>query len=156
MWFPSNLASPCGCLFGVYIAVMVPLPWDFVVLGVPKSVQARSSSKRRWTHEVRVEATAAWPLEESPIAHEVQVHVTYYHDGAPLDVDNMLKPILDALIGVVYWDDKQLTDAHGHLRDLNGKYRVRGLTPAQGRGFESDNPFVHIRVELPSGVGELP
>ena len=30
-----------------------------------------------------------------------------------LDVDNMLKPILDAMIGVVYQDDKQLTDLHG-------------------------------------------
>ena len=126
------------------------------MIGVPKSVQASRASKQRWKERVRTAAETAWLPGEPPLDHEVQVHITYYHDSAPLDVDNMLKPILDALIGVVYVDDKQLTDTHGHLRDLNGHYRVRGLTPAQARGFTSGDPFVHIRVELPAPVGELP
>jgi crossover junction endodeoxyribonuclease RusA len=132
------------------------LPWDFVVLGVPKSVQARASSIQRWKEQVRAAAWEFWPPGEVPLDHKVQIHVTYYHDSAPLDVDNMLKPIQDALTGLVYVDDSQLVDTHGHLRDLNGQYRVRGLTPAQARGFTSGDPFVHIRIEMPSPVGELP
>jgi hypothetical protein len=132
------------------------LPWDFVVLGVPKSVQARASSIQRWKEQVRAAARASWPTGVAPLDHKVQIHVTYYHDSAPLDVDNMLKPIQDALAGLVYVDDNQLTDTHGHLRDLNGQYRVRGLTSAQARGFTSGDPFVHIRIELPSPPGELP
>ena len=31
--------------------------------------------------------------------------ITYFFDGAALDVDNIPKPILDALKGVVYFDD---------------------------------------------------
>lgn len=135
---------------------MAGLPWDFVVFGVPKSVQASKTSKQRWKDQVRTAAVTAWPDGEPPLDYEVQIHVTYYHDSAPLDVDNMLKLILDALNGVVYVDDKQLTDTHGHLRDLNGHYRVRGLTPAQARGFSSGDPFVHVRVELPAPAGELP
>jgi hypothetical protein len=135
---------------------MAVLPWDCVVLGIPKSVQAKASSIQRWKAEVRAAAAKAWPPDSPPFDHEVQIHVTYYHDGAPLDVDNMLKPIQDALCGVVYADDKQLTDTHGHLRDLNAQYRVRGLTEAQARGFTSNGPFVHIRIELPSPAGELP
>jgi crossover junction endodeoxyribonuclease RusA len=137
-------------------AGMVALPWDFVVLGVPKSAQASWTSVQRWIEQVRVAAETAWPVGEAPLGQEVQIHITYYHDGAPLDVDNMLRPIQDALIGVVYQDDKQLTDTHGHLRDLNGRYQVRGMTPAQARGFTSGGPFVHVRVELPSPLGELP
>jgi hypothetical protein len=132
------------------------LPWDFVVLGVPKSVQAKASSVQRWKEQVRTAAMALWPAGEPPLDHKVQIHVTYYHDSAPLDVDNMLKPIQDALTGLIYFDDGQLTDTHGHLRDLNGQYRVRGLTPAQARGFTSGDPFVHVRIELPSPSGELP
>ena len=139
-----------------YSAGVDILPWDCVVLGIPKSVQAKSSSIARWKTAVQAAAVAAWPDDYAPLECEVQIHVTYYHDGAPLDVDNMLKPIQDALCGVVYQDDKQLTDTHGHLRDINGHYRVRGMTPAQAHGFTSGGPFVHIRIELPSAPGELP
>lgn len=68
----------------------------------------------------------------------------------------MLKPIQDALCGIVYVDDDQLTDTHGHLRDINGQYRVKGMTPAQADGFVSNGPFVHIRLEMPPEAGELP
>jgi crossover junction endodeoxyribonuclease RusA len=129
---------------------------DFVVLGVPKSVQARPRSIQRWKEQVRAAAESDWPAGEPPLDHKVQIHVTYYHDSAPLDVDNMLKPIQDALVGLVYLDDGQLTDTHGHLRNLNDPYRVRGMTPAQARGFTSGDPFVHVRIELPSPSGELP
>lgn len=145
-----------GRSWGRYIPGVVDLPWDCVVLGIPKSVQAKGASIQRWKAAVRAAAVAAWPASSLPLDYEVQIHVTFYHDGAPLDVDNMLKPIQDALCGVVYDDDKQLTDTHGHLRDLNGQYRVRGLTPAQAHGFTSGGPFVHIRIELPSPPGELP
>ena len=135
---------------------MAGLPWDCVVLGIPKSVQANRASIQRWKAAVRAAAVTAWPAGFPPLDIEVQIHVTFYHDGAPLDVDNMLKPIQDALCGIAYEDDKQLTDTHGHLRDLNAPYRVRGMTPAQAYGFTSGGPFVHIRIELPSAPEELP
>jgi crossover junction endodeoxyribonuclease RusA len=95
-------------------------------------------------------------VSEAPLAYKVQIHITFYHDHAPLDVDNMLKPIQDALCGIVYEDDGQLTDTHGHLRDINVPYRVKGMSPAQAEGFVSGEPFVHIRVEMPPAAEELP
>jgi crossover junction endodeoxyribonuclease RusA len=147
--------TPNGLNYG-YTPRVVDLPWDFVVFGVPLSVQAKRPSLRRWRGQVQAAAQAAWPAGELPLDYKMQIHITYYHDSAPLDVDNMLKPIQDALCGLVYVDDGLLTDTHGHLRDINGHYRVRGMTPAQARGFSSGDPFVHVRVELPSAPGELP
>lgn len=132
------------------------LPWDFVVLGVPASVQAQSSTRTRWKAAVAAAASSAWPIGAPPMTDKVQIHVTYFHEGAPLDVDNMLKPIQDALCGIVYVDDNQLLDTHGHLRDVGGAYRVQGMTPAQADGFVSGGPFVHIRVEAMPGLQELP
>ena len=111
---------------------MAILPWDCVVLGIPKSVQAKAASITRWKADVRAAAVAAWPDGDPPLTDEVQIHVTFYHDGAPLDVDNMLKPIQDALCGVVYEDDKQLSDTHGHLRDLNATVPGTGNDPGPG------------------------
>ena len=99
---------------------------------------------------------AWWPAGETPLGYKVQIHVIYFHDSAPLDVDNMLKPIQDALCGVVYEDDGQLTDTHGHLRDINGQYRVKGMTRAQAAGFVANTAFVNVRIELPPPEGELP
>jgi crossover junction endodeoxyribonuclease RusA len=138
--------------------VLVPqLPWDCVVLGVPASVQSNSRSRARWKAVVAAAAQAAWPAGDPPLTDKLQIHITCYHDSAPpLDVDNMLKPIQDALIGIVYQDDDQLMDTHGYLRDVNGHFLVRGMTPAQADGFVSGGPFVHIRIELPAAPGRLP
>lgn len=136
---------------------MLPLPWDFSVIGVPASVQAKSQTRARWKATVAQAAQAAWPQGEPPMQDKLQMHVTCYHDSAPpLDVDNMLKPIQDALIGIVYVDDGQLVDIHGHHRDVNDRYEVRGMTPAQADGFVSGKAFVHIRVEVPPPSGRLP
>jgi len=119
-------------------------------------VNAKRSSIRRWQSQVQAAAQAAWPPGDAPLACKAQIHITFYHDSAPLDADNMLKPIQDALRGIAYVDDGQLTDTHGHLRDINDQYRVKGMTPAQAFGFVADTPFVHIRVEMPPAAGELP
>jgi Holliday junction resolvase RusA-like endonuclease len=90
------------------------LPWDFIVLGIPASVQSKSPTRVRWKAAVAAAARAAWPSGDQPLPCKLQIHVTCYHDSAPpLDVDNMLKPIQDALISIVYVDDNQLTDTHG-------------------------------------------
>jgi len=46
------------------------------VLGIPKSVQARASSIRRWKEQVRAAAWEFWPPGEAPLDHKVQIHVT--------------------------------------------------------------------------------
>ena len=135
---------------------MPPLPWDFAVIGTPVSHQASSSSRTRWKADVAAAAKAAWPAGELPLTGALQIKVTCFHDSAaPLDVDNMLKPIQDALIGIVYVDDKQLTDTHGALRDLNGQYWVRGITLELAKGFASNAPFVHIEVGEAPDQGRL-
>jgi crossover junction endodeoxyribonuclease RusA len=133
------------------------LPWDFVVLGVPASQQASGRRRALWKAAVAAAARAAWPTEDSPLTDKLQIRITCYHDSAPpLDADNMLKPIQDALIGIVYEDDRQLLDTHGALRDVNDPYWVRGMSPALGEGFHSDGPFVHIRIDVPPELGRLP
>jgi len=131
------------------------LPWDCIALGVPKSVQASGSSKSRWKAEVALAAQAAWGTDP-PLDVEVLLRLTYFHESAPLDVDNMIKPIQDALIDIVYADDKQVARVVSSRADLNGPFRVRGLSEALASGFLSDGPFVHIKVEPAPDAQELP
>jgi crossover junction endodeoxyribonuclease RusA len=134
-----------------------PLPWDFTVVGTPASVQASGPTRARWKREVAAAARACWPPGEPPLTDKLHIRITHYHDSAaPLDVDNMIKPIQDALIGIAYVDDRQLTGTAAFLMDLNAPYWVRGMTPEQARGFVSNEPFVHVRIEVPQSDARLP
>jgi crossover junction endodeoxyribonuclease RusA len=139
-----------------YTVRMPVLPWDFVVIGTPLSAQASGTSKARWKTIVAAAAQAAWPAGEPPLVDKLQIQITCFHNSAPpLDADNMLKPIQDALIGIVYADDRQLTDTHGALRDINDRYLIKGVTPALASGFVAGVAFVHIRVAEPPDLGRL-
>jgi hypothetical protein len=135
---------------------MATLPWDCVVHGVPASVQSKSSTRARWKTAVAAAATSRWPAGETPLAVPVQVTITYFFEGDALDVDNMLKPIQDALIGIVLEDDKYVTDVRGSKRDLANAFVVKGMSPALAEGFISDGPFVHVKIDLAPDHKELP
>ena len=135
---------------------MPNLPWDVCVLGVPASLQGSSSRRHRWKTEVATAARAAWPGADPPLVRPLRVKITYFHNAAPLDVDNMIKPIQDALIGIVYDDDKRVHDVSGSLRDLSGSFQLDRLTEALATGFLSKGPFVHIHIEEPPNMEVLP
>ncbi len=123
------------------------LPFDFVVLGTPLSQQAARRNLQRWKDHVRASAEAKWPPGINPLTCNVKMTIVYYYEGTALDTDNMLKPIQDALSGLIYNDDRQVTDINAGKRDLNGSYKIRGLSPSLAEGFSSNNEFVHVRIE---------
>jgi crossover junction endodeoxyribonuclease RusA len=126
------------------------LPFECVVPGTPVSLQTRNrSSLRQWKTKVATHAALAWPQGVDPLVCGVMVTIVFYFEGTPLDVDNMIKPIQDALVGIVYDDDKQVNDVRGSVRDLDGSFRVKGLSPELAKGFGFSGPFVHIKVTEP-------
>jgi hypothetical protein len=120
---------------------------EFTVEGTPASSQASGRTKLAWKNEVYAAAATVWPKASDPVTDPVKIIVVYYYIGSPLDVDNMLKPIQDALNGLIYQDDGQITDTHGSKRALDGSFRVRGMSPVLAEAFCHGGEFVHIRVE---------
>lgn len=131
------------------------LPFEFVVQGTPISQQAKGSSRRRWMNQVLSAAQQKWPANDDAVECELKMTVVYYYEGAALDTDNMLKPIQDALEGLVYVDDSQVTDITAGKRKLDGSFKIRGLSPELAEGFISDDEFVHIKIEEAPDPQEL-
>ncbi len=95
---------------------------------------------------MRNTASQYWGLN-SPFAEAVRVEITnFFYGGAP-DLDNMAKPILDALKGVVYDDDSQVSDLVCRKRDRN--YDVPIPSPSQKLldRLGQPGPFVHVFVD---------
>jgi crossover junction endodeoxyribonuclease RusA len=65
-----------------------------------------------------------------------------------IDNDNMVKPIQDALNGLVYEDDRQITDIEVRKTDINGSFRIRGMSPILAEGFIKGKEFIYICIEL--------
>ena len=103
------------------------LPFEFIIDGPPLSHQTRNVQRlRAWQQAVRTAAQRRWPADTAPIVGRLSITVTYYHNGVAvrIDNDNLVKPIQDALNGLIYEDDRQITDTHVRKTSLDGSFRV--------------------------------
>ena len=110
------------------MAAPVPkFPFEFTIPGVPISHQ--SGNKKRlaeWRQQVRDAAIALWGTEDA-LTVNLRIAVTYFHEGADarIDGDNLLKPIQDALNGLVYSDDRLIVDAQIRKASIDEPIRPR-------------------------------
>lgn len=92
------------------MSVEIAFPFEFVVEGTPISAQtARPQSKREW--QARIVDASREALPEGHFATGAPIGVTlYYFPAAPMpgDIDNIVKPILDATAHHIYLDDHQV------------------------------------------------
>lgn len=96
-----------------------------------------------------------WPTTDPAETCPVEFKVTYYYDEDGLDVDNIIKPLQDALVGVVYDDDAQVRRTSSQKRDLGDSYRIRGASAALLMGFANGDDFIHIQVDSFIDNGDL-
>lgn len=129
--------------------------FEFYVRGPPISLQAKSASRTRWKQKVKAAAVAKWPAGQLPYDQPLKVTLVYYYEGDALDVDNMAKLILDALNNVIYVDDAQVTDCITTKRNINGAFRVKGMSSVLAAGFVSGEEFLHIKIEDAPDYGDM-
>jgi len=84
----------------------------------------------------------------SPSTGKLKAAITYFFfDYTPLDVDNIPKPILDALIGLVYADDAQVTDVLCRKRNRSEDLRIRDPSQILRARLRGQGQFLHIVVD---------
>ena len=116
--------------------------------GPPVSQQARRRSRRdEWKEAVRAKAAGIWLPALPEVNGPLGLKIGYFYSGAPLDTDNMIKPIQDALIDLVYIDDNLISDVIARRRRFDGNFRIPEMTPALYEGFRSGHEFLHIVID---------
>lgn len=76
----------------------------------------------------------------------VCITLVYLYDEVALDVDNIVKPIQDALTGLAFSDDSMVTDVVIRRRPLGGTFDLSRASPALIEGFEFGGEFVYVHV----------
>ncbi|CAD5943060.1 hypothetical protein PCC9214_02053 [Planktothrix tepida] len=121
--------------------------FEFIVDGPPVSQQARRRERlREWKATVRQEAEKYWSSDQQTATGFVMLQITYFYDSVAIDVDNIVKPIQDSIIGLAYVDDGQVTDIIVRKRNLSGNFKIENMTSILAEGFARGNQFLHIVV----------
>ncbi len=134
------------------------LPFEFVVLDSPVSHQTNDCARlRTWRGQVATAAQQSWPVRQPLLDSPLKIIVVYFHNGSSvrMDNDNLLKPIQDALIGVIYKDDRQITDSVVRKTALGGAFFVRGMSIILAQSFARGREFVYLRIETAPDHREL-
>jgi len=132
------------------------IPFDFIVQGPPVSQQTKNRARlQAWKLTVRQAATRYWNAADPPSMEQLSIIVTNFYETAAPDVDNIVKPIQDALIGLVYADDDQITDCNTRKRKIDGAFIVKGLSRALADGFVNFGDFVHVKVYLSGNFEQI-
>ena len=122
------------------------LPFEFLVPQRPLSLQARSRTNlRRWKDFVREQAKVTWFAEavsEGPLA----LTLVYLCGQDPADIDNIIKPIQDSLVGLVYADDGLIADVDSHRRDLDDAIDITDLPELLQRAVNIAEECVFVRI----------
>jgi crossover junction endodeoxyribonuclease RusA len=129
------------------------LPFEFILPGRPISWQTKDKSKlQAWMATVQQVASQSWESDR-PYDDYVRLKLTYYFDApggkedSVPDSDNIIKPVRAALVGVIFEHDYLASDVISRRKNLNGSFRVRGMSPILAAGFIQGVEFVHVRIE---------
>ena len=133
------------------LSVEIVFPLEFIVLGVPVSFRAKlAASIEAWKERVRAAARPYLPEGHWATEGPVQITIFYFPDAEIRgDLDNILKPILDALSKFVYLDDGQVERIVvqkfepariGAFLDPSAKLAEAALTAG---------PRVYVKVDVP-------
>lgn len=127
-------------------------PLEFFVLGEPRTVQTKNPKSREgW--KVAVEASArarARETDELGFLFRRPVAVTiYYFPKAPMqgDIDNIVKPILDALIHVAYQDDKDVERVTAQKFEPGVAWNFEKPSQRLETALAAAPPVVYVRVD---------
>ena len=122
--------------------------FEFVRLGIPCTVQTRNKSRLdNYRRDLRRVAVGLWDGNEPPVTVPVSVTINYYFTSDVLDVDNIIKPILDALNGLVYQDDLQVVKVASQKGPVPTGPLLSGVAPVLSAGLRSRDDFLHVLVE---------
>lgn len=124
--------------------------FEFIVEGPAVSLRAMKRSTKRyqkWIRTVRSAASKEWPAgKKLTYDSGILVNITNYYTLAPPDVDNIIKPILDALETIVYADDQQVSKVTSEKVDLPHSSSVKNPSALLAAGLEKYSEVLHIVV----------
>ncbi|QLE43904.1 RusA family crossover junction endodeoxyribonuclease [Nostoc sp. C052] len=123
------------------------IPFEFVIPRRPVSLQTKKKQNlQAWKNFVRVEAQKLWKDRSVIKQGDLQLTLVYLCDEFPADTDNIIKPIQDALVGLVFEDDSLVSDVESHRRFMSDPIEIKSLPSLLQRAVITGQECVYVKV----------
>lgn len=121
--------------------------FEFLIPKRPVSLQARNRNNlQQWKYFVHNQAAMTYSGILYDDSVNLHLSLAYLYEDSPLDVDNIIKPIQDALIGLIYQDDSVITDVESHRRWLHEPFDITKYSDLLIQGILSKKECVYVRI----------
>lgn len=126
-------------------------PLEFVIAGTPLSLQASPQSLARWkriigdaaNNRLREGDGIVW-IDDRPLAVTI---LCFFAEPMTGDIDNVVKPILDGMTGVVYRDDRVVERVLIQRFEPGYDWSISPGSNAMLRALADPPPIVYVRVD---------
>ncbi len=123
----------------------IEFPLEFLVRGTPVSKRAQARSE--WEARVRTSSQSALPDAHFATDRRLSLLICHFPDGpADLDLDNLVKPILDALKGHIYIDDLQVDRLTAQRFEPGQVFAFTSPSAELSSALTEAAPLVYIRM----------
>jgi crossover junction endodeoxyribonuclease RusA len=120
--------------------------FEFLIPRRPVSLQTKNRANlQAWKAYVAGEAAKVWQGTTIGTG-DIELLLVYMFDLAPPDADNIVKPIQDALVGLVFSDDALISDVESHRRSLVGTFDLTRLPGLLVVGIAAGQECVYVKV----------
>ena len=130
------------------MTVEIAFPIEFIVQGTPVSLQAkRAESRMLWRERVRQASCRALP--EGHFLTDVPVSVTlFYFPASEMDgdIDNIVKPVLDALCKHIYMDDRQVERVWVQKFEPGRVFEFGSPSAVLSEALAGRKPLLYVRL----------
>lgn len=123
------------------------LPIEFIVRGTAISLQASGQTREAWKARIRAAGATVVPPGSWALTDRVAVTIYYFPEGEMVgDIDNIVKPILDAMSPFIYVDDRQVERVVVQKFEPERIFSFSAPSPALVDALAVEGPAVYIRV----------
>ncbi|MCB8879913.1 RusA family crossover junction endodeoxyribonuclease [Acidisoma cellulosilytica] len=130
------------------MTVEIAFPLEFVVDGTPVSLQTkRSAAKDAWKAKIRRASMSALPEGHFCSAGRISVTLFYFPlEDMQGDIDNIVKPVLDAFSQHIYLDDRQVERILIQRFDPEKTFAFREASPILEQAIKAPKPLLYVRL----------
>lgn len=130
-------------------------PFEFLIPKRPLSHQAKNADhKQDWKNFVFGRAFQIW--KGVPVSSgQLRFTLVYLCEADPADINNIIKPVQDALTGLVYVDDRLVIDVQGHLRMTDELLDVTGLPPMLQEAIIAGVDCLYVRIDYSQKLDQM-
>jgi crossover junction endodeoxyribonuclease RusA len=137
------------------MSVEIAFPLEFLVAGTPVSMQAkRRAAVDAWKRRIREASGAALPEGHFAAEDPLAITLLYFPERAMTgDIDNIVKPVLDALSRHAFLDDSQVERLVVQKFEPHRALSFAAPSPVLAAALQADRPILYVSLTnvIPEG-----